>query len=69
MEYLVTNTKTGAQQWVEAISAPAALYKHSGLPGGSAISFYSQGSVLDLSIADSAIRGRRIWVERQNATG
>ena len=70
MEYLVTDCTTLKETWIEAASAREALIKRENLwrltplPMTSKASHYSSGVVLDISLGQSAIRGRRENVTR-----
>ena len=74
LEYLVTDVRTLAETWVEAPSARAALLLHENawratpLPSTARASDYGQGSVIDVSLGESSIRGRRESVTRGTAT-
>jgi hypothetical protein len=65
MQFLITDIRTLAQTWVPAESVRAALIAHENarraqkLPATTRVSTYSQGSVIDASLGESACRGRR----------
>ena len=70
MEYLVTDIRTLVETWVAAASLREALIAHENagraqkLPASTKASSYSTGAIIDMSIGESVIRGRRENVTR-----
>ena len=68
MEYLVTDTRTNAKVWIAANTPAHAVRLHAEQERpelhDAKVSSYSDGAVIDVSLADSAIRGRRENVTR-----
>ena len=71
MMFLITDIRTGTQSWVPGATVREALITHENawrtqkLPATAKASHYSQGAIVDVSLGESACRGRRENVIRE----